>query len=496
MKKLGLLVLSSFMVIPLTNAGAYTLPDRAGFTKTPVVTVGGFVDFYGGSASQTGVYDSENLPDDDKDDTNTVGTQNKNGDSMNFSNESEIHIEVNGINDLGMKYGAIVELEANITNDSESNDINADKAYIFSESMYGKLEFGNTNGVAHNMKLGAETFARGAGGINGEYLNHINLPMVVHQSYSNSGSANYIDDYNAVSRPPRFILIPQHPLDHGGYAKGFYDDITDADIINYCEQQDHANADTGAIDNSIELKCYNDQKTKRNLEFGDNEDATKVSYYTPRIGGLQLGVSYTPDSGDIGTAAHNTSNTSGNVENVIDWGLSYSDTIGNVGLAISVTGQQGDFEEAMSGANTRENLDSIEYGANLSYFGLIFGGSYGEWRNSLYEKKDATGDYDTLYNGVKKPGDASYYTAGLAYEFGPFAISGTYFTSEFQENEYEAYSIGVDYKAAVGFMPYAEVTTYKFTSLQPTSDKSLAEDRQRLRDNKGSVGMIGVLMSF
>jgi hypothetical protein len=495
MKKINLLVFSSLIAAPFANASAYELPEKAGFTKTPVVQVGGFVDFNGASSSQESAYNSENLYDNNKTDTNSVGTKNPNGDTLNFTNESEIHVKVNGINDLGMKYGAVVELEANLTKDSTSDDVTADKAYIFSESMYGKFEFGNNNGVAHNMKVGAETFARGAGGINGKYLNYVNLPMVVHPSYSNSGNT-YITDYNAVSRPPRFILIPQHPLDHGGYAKGFYDNINDSDVVDHCDDAINGGDENGSIDTTEELQCYNDQKMKMNLSFGDTEDATKVSYYTPRLGGLQLGISYTPDSGDIGAGSNITSNTSGNVKDVYDWGVNYSDTFGNVGLTLSVTGEKGTYEEAKSGVSTREDLDSMEYGVNISYLGLTVGGSFGNWGNSLYEKADATGNYDTVYNGTTKPSDASYYTAGLAYEFGPFAMSATYFTSEFQENEFKAWSIGADYKAAKGFMPYVEYTDFEFTSLQPTTDTSLSATNQRLRDNSGSVIMGGILMSF
>ena len=55
-------------------------------------------------------------------------------------------------------------------------------------------------------------------------------------------------------------------------------------------------------------------------------------------------------------------------------------------------------------------------------------------------------------------------TAGVGYEFGPFASSLTAIESRFQMNKYKAASLGVDYKISKGVLFYVEGTYFKFES--------------------------------
>ena len=76
-------------------------------------------------------------------------------------------------------------------------------------------------------------------------------------------------------------------------------------------------------------------------------------------------------------------------------------------------------------------------------------------------------------------------TLGIAYEFAGLNTSVTYFNSEFQDNEYTAYSIGIDYKVAKGFLPYVEYTNFEFT-----------DSTNITQNNKGSVVIAGVVINF
>ena len=209
------------------------------FSPAPVVTIGGFVNASAGFRSEDSAFGKNRLPDAAiqngaviENGGQQTGTQNRMTNNPDFTNEAEIHLKVAGINEFGMKYGAIVELEANTSSPARNEGVSADKAYIFTESRMGKLELGNNSAVNHKMKVGPETFARGAGGINGKYLEYINLPMLANSSQlatsgnaaCNGGVGIGVDGKTVSTacdniKLPSFILIPQSPIAHGGYAR-------------------------------------------------------------------------------------------------------------------------------------------------------------------------------------------------------------------------------------------------------------------------------------
>ena len=499
-------------------AAERTVSSLDNFSNAPVVTVGGFVNTLSAFRNQDGAFDQDRLPDAKVDgsgitDSTYPGTHNTMNSNPDFTNESEVHIKAAGINEFGMKYGAIIELEADASTAMLNQGFNADKTFIFTESRSGKFEFGNNIGVNQKMSVGPSVFARAAGGINGRYLQYINLPMLADSTQLNvsqigscggfkvnsSGEVQTDSNCNQI-KLPSFILIPTSPIRHGGYARSFYDSQKSNSLSQYYTSETGFNVNRSNI---------------RDGAFGDLEDATKINYYSPRIGGWQLGVSYTPDTGNSGTSAIISGNNSGDVENLISWGVNYSSNFGNLGLALSATGENGKYEQSSTTTIKREDLKSYDFGVMATYFGFTLGGSYGIWGNSLmptsgiyscnYDASVALGSQNcnasNYSSGVSKFGDANYYTAGVAYEFGPVAASVTHISSQFQDNNYKATSFGIDYRMARGLMPYLEVTQYKFESNQPkasdiTDQATLSNSQRQLKDNDGFVVLVGLLFSF
>ncbi|HSQ97662.1 MAG TPA: porin [Rickettsiales bacterium] len=437
--------------------------QNLGFTQLPTVSIGGYLNVMGSGVQQEDAYSEEMLSnvlsDVDSDGTDATTSQlslkNKASDKTNAAIDASLNFTVNGINDYGFKYGAFIELNANSTKDSWNDNLNSSESYIYGESWAGKLEVGNTLGASQKMKVDASTFARAAGGINGQYLNFINLPSVATAA---SGST------------PLFILIPELPTAHGGYATGFNN------VYYACDYDGN-----GAINDAAEISCYNDNANDNyRLNFEEMQTATKISYYTPEIFGFQAGVSYTPDTGNRGTAGYLTSRLdTGDIDDVLEYGVSFTQTIYDVGISASFTGEQGKTESKSTTspyASFREDLNAYQYGVNITFWGLTLGGSMGDWKNSLYYK-------DTTLNANNEGG--TYYTYGAAYEFGAVNLSFGCFSSEFQKNEYIAYSGGIDFKIAKGFLPYIEFTNFKFTPY----DTNIAE-------NKGIVVLAGFLVNF
>jgi hypothetical protein len=510
------LIVTNLLLASVANA-----QDRGNsldnFTNKPVVSVGGFVNAAGGFRDRSASFDSNRLPDAQLGAgnivDNTTGTQNSYSNQTDFANDSEIHIKVGGINEFGMKYGAIVELEADVSADGRNEGLNADKSYVFTESRSGRFEFGNNIGANQKMKVGPSTFARAAGGINGKYLEYINLPMLADSSQllvtqigncdgfrvGSTGSVTPTGSDCANVKLPRFILIPQSPIAHGGYAQSFYNRDTDNTYTSTSELGFNQGSDGS---------------------FGELEDATKISYYTPRVSGWQSGISFAPDSGNSGSSASISGDISNDISNVIGWGANYSNNFGNLGLALSATGEVGKYEQITydGTVNTgveRSDLNAYDIGLMATYFGFTVGASYGSWGDSLSAKSGAYScQYDAnvaianqdctaanYSNGIKKFDDASYWTAGLAYQFGPMAFSATHIDSEFQSNQYSASSVGLDYRMAKGLLPYIEITKFSFDSNQAngsdiTNQATLSEDKRQIKDNEGYVILTGILFSF
>ncbi len=201
------------------------------------------------------------------------------------------------------------------------------------------------------------------------------------------------------------------------------------------------------------------------------ENNNKVTYYTPRFSGFQLGLSYIVTDTGRGQTIVRADTQAGDAENIFAGALSYEGKFDQVGIAAAVTGEWGNAETAAS-----EDLRTWQAGAKVSFMGFSVAGSYGDWGDSLA----AAG------SGLD---DRWFWTAGAAYENGPFGVSVTYLHSEYEvssttDNEFTNISVGADYKLAPGLTPYAEVS---FIELDPTGTAN---------DNDATVGIVGTVLNF
>jgi outer membrane protein OmpU len=109
------------------------------------------------------------------------------------------------------------------------------------------------------------------------------------------------------------------------------------------------------------------------FEIPDTGDAAKVSYFTPRIAGFQLGASFVPDSGDGIENAEDpvAPGDTPDFENVIGAGANWEGDFGAFSAIIAGTGIFGDAED------DSDDLTAWEVGALLGFGGLEFGAKYG-----------------------------------------------------------------------------------------------------------------------
>lgn len=173
------------------------------------------------------------------------------------------------------------------------------------------------------------------------------------------------------------------------------------------------------------------------LENGRNNDAQRLTYFTPRFAGFQLGVSYARDPNEDSNAQVDIDGTA--LSNIVDVGANYVNSFGDLDVAVS-----GRYGIAFGSDNPGDEPVIYGGGINIGYAGFTVGGSFAE-------QNDA---------GLQ---DGRAFDAGVSYETGPWGISFTYFDGENVDNEslangaafgndeeLQQYLLGVSYALAKG----------------------------------------------
>ncbi len=287
------------ILLATTGLVGAALVAGAASAETPKVTLGGYADFQAGYTS------------DDFD----AGQR-----STGFRNDNEVTIHVDGKTDGGLGYGAVIDLEADITNDADNQGANAARTFTYLEGTWGRAEMGGNKDAAANLRVDASTLAVATGGINGSW------------TYFVSPAAGNVA---ASATNVAFITTSKLFAEHGSQLSA------------------------------------GDQSTY---------NSSKVTYYTPRWYGFQGGVSYTPDLEDRGQgngAVAFRDDTAG-FGNIWDLSVNYENQFSNgVKLAASAAYETGDAEAAAT-----EDLSSWNVGALVGYQGFSAAASYGDWSDS------------------------------------------------------------------------------------------------------------------
>lgn len=170
------------------------------------------------------------------------------------------------------------------------------------------------------------------------------------------------------------------------------------------------------------------------LEVGPGNDSKRLTYFTPRFSGFQLGVSYSRDLAEDNFFPTNIGNGTGAVNNVFDIGANYVQSFGDINVAVS--GRYGVGQQNLAGQGFNPTV--FGFGINLGYAGFTIGGSW-------VESNEHNGGVD----------DGNAYDIGVSYATGPWTFSLTYFRGENGEvggmsDEQDTFGVGVNYQLAKG----------------------------------------------
>jgi hypothetical protein len=112
---------------------------------------------------------------------------------------------------------------------------------------------------------------------------------------------------------------------------------------------------------------------------GLSGDSTKITYYTPKFSGAQIGVSYTPDSGEnhgagFGVAAGGTDTTATALSEILEIGANWSGSMGDASVRVSATMANASGESG-PGVNVNDR-DEWTAAFSVSMNGISFGAQY------------------------------------------------------------------------------------------------------------------------
>ena len=137
------------------------------------------------------------------------------------------------------------------------------------------------------------------------------------------------------------------------------------------------------------------------LEVDGNNDAQRLTYFTPRFSGFQLGASYARDANQGGGQA----DLDTELGNIFDVGANYVNTLGGVDVALA-----GRYGTADAAAGDDPTVYAI--GLNLGFAGFTVGGSYAG------------------QDGGQAVNEGNFWDVGASYTTGPWAASLTYSQSD------------------------------------------------------------------
>ncbi|MCE8000776.1 MAG: porin [Rhodobiaceae bacterium] len=148
------------------------------------------------------------------------------------------------------------------------------------------------------------------------------------------------------------------------------------------------------------------------------EDDNKISYFTPRLAGFQLGASFTPDVGANDPVANGfgLSATNSAVEDVFEIALNYAGEFGGVSLGADVFYVTGE----APGAGATGDPTEQGVGLSLGWGGFTLGGAYTQVEDITARTQAA----------VTTGNESDSWTVGLAYGSGPWTVGAAYFESE------------------------------------------------------------------
>ena len=353
--------------------------------------------------------------------------------SSAFYTSQRASLKAEGKSDT-LTYGAVLRLQTVGSQSDGMGDVHNDRSHIYVDTDMGSVHLGSNFSASKLMQVDAGTIASATGGVDGDWTNFASETTLKSNKTNSSGeiAKNFISSFA----------------------------VTGVDTLS------------------------------NRMDSG--ESSRKITYMSPRISGLQLGVSYTPDFNNSGTGAQpdKTIRYFGvpvKVKNLWSVGLNYTHTINDVQIAFAAVGDKGQANNADNTEGKLRDLKTYSIGGSVGTNGFTVAASYHNDGQSLTLKTE-----DRF--------KSSWWTAGVAYANGPMSVSLTYLAGEKgskndgRKVKSQLVSLGADYEVAPGFQPFAEVTMVQYKPKNETvTFNGQPYDTTKA---KATVFMVGTKLKF
>jgi len=193
-------------------------------------------------------------------------------------------------------------------------------------------------------------------------------------------------------------------------------------------------------------------------------DTEKLTYYTPRFGGFQLGASYIPD---VSEDSNGVSDTSTGLHDGVTIGANYQGDFGGASLGVSAA-----YGTMNREGSTTDDPEAYAFGLNVGIGGFEVGAAYAKNENG-------------------SSGDGEGYNLGVGYSAGPWGISLSTFIGEQESNalggvngEMNTYHLSGKYALGPGVTAAATLGYTEF------------ENDTANTDSDGTYFVTGIKLSF
>lgn len=228
-------------------------------------------------------------------------------------------------------------------------------------------------------------------------------------------------------------------------------------------------------------------------------DGQKIIYFTPRISGFQLGVSYQPDDttiegapGAVGVGDEDI----GKQSDIFAIGLNFTDSFNGVDVAVSGGYVRGELE-SNAGVTTTTICGLCGTSGNVTFVVTTTAGGLSDDRqvwvaglNVGFGGFTIGGAYKHDDNGKSASTDTDLYAIGVTYGTGPWTVGAQYMHSETEDavgdDEVDAYGIAGSYTLGPGISVWSSLKFYDFKD-----DAGAPSD-----ENEQTVFLLGTSIKF
>ena len=374
-----------------------------------------------------------------------------NQESSSFFTSQKVSLKVEGKAD-SLTYGAVLRLQMIANGADKYSDTRNDRSHIYLDTDAGTVQMGSNFAASKMLQIDASSIAAATGGVNGDWSNFASLNIV-------NKSATSVD--------------PSNNKTDAAFAKSVAASSTIAGVDTLSNRLD------------------------------SGESARKITYLSPKISGLQVGLSFAPDLNNTGTGTALTKDSAKGlymglpvrVKNLWSMGLKYSNNFNEVDVALAAVADKGtaarqDLDKRTITVNGKTaTLSDSEKFRDLKTYSL--GGKVGTQGVTLALSYHNDGQSLTLVSQDRFK--SSWWTTGVSYKQGNMFTSLTYLSGKKGSKNNgptlttKVISLGAEYEVVPGLKPYAEVTA---VSMKP---KNVSSDDSK---GKATVFIIGTKLKF